>query len=178
MSCYASKQLCQTRIQVLEDRAFAFFGVVPVLLSQYFFILPQEVSLRSSSTLTSGHAHNPTYRTRVRFFHASAVDQVLQVGRENKKLLRLWKASRARLLEAERTGWSGEGDQTPALMSNSGKIRTSQEEIEKPAPGRRSSTRARRSTKKGAPPTKAGREKREGVLAPPLDVVAQGSSLQ
>lgn len=99
-----------------------------------------------------------------------------KVERENKKLLKIWNATRARLLEAERADWSGEGDQTLPRLYTSSKGLASQEEVEEPAASRRSGICTRRSTKKGAAPTKAGKEKREVVLAPPVG--AQGLSLQ
>lgn len=93
------------------------------------------------------------------------VCQVRKVEREKKKLLKMWNTTRARLLEAERVDWIGEGDQTPAHVSTSGKARTGQELVGEARAGRRSRTRARRSTKKGATPTKVGNEKREGLFA-------------
>lgn len=68
-------------------------------------------------------------------------------------------------MEAEPADWR-EGKQSPPRI---------QKEIEEPVVGQRFGKRARRSTNKGATSTKAGKEKREVVLAPPVD--AQGLSL-
>lgn len=91
----------------------------------------------------------------------------------------MWNTTRACLLEAERADWGVQGDQTPPRTSIPSNAVTSQdrEKIGGPGAGRRSVARARRATKKGGTPIKAGKEKRGGVLAPPEDTVAQGLSL-
>eukprot|EP00903_Cladosiphon_okamuranus_P012984 g12116.t2 len=60
---------------------------------------------------------------------AKAEAQVHKVERENKKVLKMWDATRARLLEAERADWSGEGDQPPPHISTSSKDLNSEEVV-------------------------------------------------
>ena len=112
------------------------------------------------------------------FFHGLCICQVHKVQRENKTLLKMWNAARASLLEAERADWSGEGDPTPPRLSLStnSKVLVGQEQVGEPRAGRRSVARARRSTTKGATPTKASKEKDEAVLTPPDNAAAQGLS--
>eukprot|EP00752_Nemacystus_decipiens_P002127 g2029.t1 len=100
--------------------------------------------------------------------------QVLKVERENKKILKMWNATRTSLWEAERADCMVGGDQTPPRMSTSSKTQTSQETVGGRRAGRRSVPRGRYSTKKGAASTKASKEKREAVLAPFEDAAAQG----
>jgi len=105
---------------------------------------------------------------------------VRKVERENKKLLRMWNSTRARLLEAEGASCSAEGVETlPQQTTNPSEAPTSQQETVELAPGRRSKKRTRRSTTKGEPLAKADSEKGGGLLGasvrrPNLDTAAEG----
>lgn len=124
----------------------------------------------SSTPVVKARLRPESNQTHVRYyFHGLIIYQVHKVERENKKLLKMWNATRARLLEAERADWSGEGDQPAPHMSTSSKGLKGQENLVERGAGRRSGTRARRPTKKGATPTNSGtgKEKRQMVPAAP-----------
>lgn len=101
--------------------------------------------------------------------------------RENKTILKMWNAARARLLKAEGDNFSCEGDAFLPVITDSSKDMKGKE-AEGGDTGRRSRKRVRRSTRKGGPLTKADKEQGGGVLSlansKPSDGVAQGEFLQ
>lgn len=99
-------------------------------------------------------------------------DQVRKVERENRKLLRMWSTTRARLLEAEEANCIAQGDETLLQeTANPSKAPTSQQETVELAAGR-SRKRTRLSTRKGEPPAKADSDK-GNLRQPVLGVAAE-----
>ena len=104
--------------------------------------------------------------------------QARKVERENKKLLKMWNTTRARLSEAEGAREAGETPLQEATYPR--KAPPSQQETVETAASGRPRKRTRRSTRKGDPLANADNGKSGGLLGPPirqpdLDSAAEGS---